>query len=239
VGMDVNTSRADLLPEMLEAVLRGGRAPDRAPGFVWRLREAVPAEARGLVANVLPDALALELTARLELRGMDWSRTRAFTVPADNQGYVRLNLHGRERDGVVDPAEADALCEEIAAGLSTFTDPDGAPAVRSFDRTAESFGRGGRSDRLPDLVVHWSDRPATRLAEVTSPRFGRVRRRGGASGRAGNHTPGDAWGLTVPAGARHATPPRPPRLVDVASTVWSLLAGDGEGAGAGEPLMVR
>jgi predicted AlkP superfamily phosphohydrolase/phosphomutase len=239
VGMDVNTSRADLLPEMLEAVLRGGRAPDRAPGFVWRLRGSVPAEARRLVANTLPDALALELASRLELRGMDWSLTRAFAQPADNQGYVRLNLRGRERDGAVDPGEADALCEEIATGLSTFTDPDGAPAIRSVERTADCFDRGGGIDRLPDLVVHWSDRPATRLGEVASPHFGRVRRRGGASGRAGNHTAGDAWALTLPAAARHAEPTRPPRLVDVAATVRSLLAGDRAEPGAGEPLMVR
>jgi predicted AlkP superfamily phosphohydrolase/phosphomutase len=242
VGMDVNTSRADLLPEMLEAVLRGGAAPDRAPGYIWRLRAAVPPGLRGRVARALPDRLTLDLTARLELRGMDWSRTRAFAQPADNQGYVRLNLRGREREGVVAPDEADALCAEIADGLTSFSDPDGSPAVAAVERVRDEFGTGARRHRLPDLVVRWSDRPATRLEGVVSPRFGEVRRRGGASGRAGNHTGGDGWALLVPGAARHRDPGRPRRLVDVAATVAALAGGrrgepDGASAMAGEPLL--
>ena len=48
VGMDVNTSRADLLPEMLArgARRRPGRRPRRA-GAIWRLRAAMPAGLRG------------------------------------------------------------------------------------------------------------------------------------------------------------------------------------------------
>lgn len=236
VGMDVNTSRADLLPEMLEAVLRDGGPPDEAPGFIWRLRAAVPADLRGRVARVLPDRLALELTSRLELRGMDWESTRAFAQPADNQGYVRLNLRGRERAGIVDPEDADDLCARIADGLRTFTDPDGAPAVKDVERVADTFGDGRRATRLPDLVVRWSDRPSTRLAAVSSPRFGEVRRHGGASGRAGNHTDGDAWALVVPGSSRHRETDRPPRLVDVAATAAAVVAGDAEGM-AGEPLL--
>ena len=127
VGMDVNTSRADLLPEMLDAVLSGGMLPDAdtGSGFVWKLRAALPTGLRARVASALPDKVALALTERLELRGQDWTATRAFAQPADNQGYVRLNLRGRERDGIVEPAEAEALMDEIASGLMTFADPDG------------------------------------------------------------------------------------------------------------------
>ncbi|MBA2296897.1 MAG: alkaline phosphatase family protein [Actinobacteria bacterium] len=161
VGMDVNTSRADMLPGMLTAVLSGG--PLDEPGSVWRLRSALPPGLRGAVANMLPDRAALELTARLELGGVDVSAVRAFAHPSDNQGYVRYNLRGRERDGVVDPHEAGALAEEISAGLQSFTDPDGAPTVAVVERVAGRYP-GAMADRLPDLVVRWSERPATRLA---------------------------------------------------------------------------
>lgn len=218
VGMDVNTSRADLLPEMLAAVL--GR---RSPESVWRLRAAVPAGLRSRVAAALPDHLALALTTRLETPRHDWGTTRAFVHPADNQGYVRLNLRGRERDGIVAPEDADALMDEIAAGLATFRDLDGGPAVASVERVEEAFGGGEHSHRLPDLVVHFSDRPATVLEGVRSERYGVVRRHGAASGRSGNHTAGDAWALVVPgARSRARTPPRPARLVDVAATVAAL-----------------
>jgi len=254
VGMDVNTSRADLLPEMLDAVLRGGAAPaQRVPkagagpavgparssaGSIWRLRAALPTGVRAKVARALPDRVALALTARLELRGLDWASTRAFAQPADNQGYLRLNLRGRERDGIVEPDQGGALMDEIAEGLLTFTDPDGAPAVKSVDRVSEAFGAGAQTDRLPDLIVRWSDRPATLLAGVRSSRFGDVHRRGWASGRSGNHTDGDAWAIVAPGVSRPRAPSRKPRLVDIAATA-AALAGADTASMAGEPLLER
>jgi predicted AlkP superfamily phosphohydrolase/phosphomutase len=225
VGMDVNTSRADLLPEMLAAVLAGRPIDTSGSGAIWRLRAGMPPWLRGAVANAIPDRAALTLTARLELRGLDWAATRAFAHPADNQGYVRVNLRGREREGVVEPEAAAGLLDEIAAGLATFADPDGAPAVASVIRPSDLYP-GAHADRLPDLVVRWSARPATRLAELRSDRFGTVRRRGSGSGRAGNHTPGDAWALAVPARATHANSARAARLVDVAATICELAGAD-------------
>ena len=238
VGMDVNSSRADLLPEMLAAVLHGGPLPSDGDGAgaIWRLRAAIPPGARGAIARALPDRVALELTARLELRGIGWSDTAAFCHPADNQGYIRLNLRGRERDGIVAPDEADALLSEIAEGLATFRDPDGLPAVASVDRVRDHHA-GARRDQLPDLVVQWSERPATTLEGVHSPSFGDVLRRGTGSGRSGNHTPGDAWAVVVPgAHAPASANGRSPRLADVATTVAAVCGVDRDGL-AGESLL--
>lgn len=239
VGMDVNSSRADLLPEMLAAVLRGGPVAANGAGAIWRMRAAIPPGARGAIARALPDRAALDLTARLELRGTDWARTAAFAHPADNQGYIRLNLRGRERDGIVDPGDADALLGTIADGLTTYRDPDGAPAVASIDRVGEHHA-GARAGQLPDLVVQWSERPATALEGVHSPRFGDVLRRGSGSGRSGNHTPGDAWAVIAPGASAPRAPARPARLADVASTIAAVSGAGGDGDGlAGEPLLER
>jgi predicted AlkP superfamily phosphohydrolase/phosphomutase len=235
VGMDVNTSRADLLPEMLAAVLSGGPLDSGAAGAIWRLRAAMPSRMRSAVANALPDRVALELTARLELRGIDWGATRAFAHPADNQGYVRLNLQGREREGIVDPATVDELLDEIAAGLASFEDAGGGPAVDSVVRTAALYP-GAHANRLPDLAVRWSEHPATRLTELHSPHFGTVRRHGSGSGRSGNHTPGDAWAVVVPGASAHAEPTRASRLVDVAATVAAVTGADASGL-PGESLL--
>lgn len=239
VGMDVNTSRADLLPGMLDAVVRGEPDPQAAePGSIWRLRAAVPPWARGRAASALPDRLALDLTSRLELRGIDWSRTRAFALPADNQGYVRLNVRGREREGIVEPADTGPLCDEIATSLATFTDPDGTPSVAAVDRVVDAFGTGRAAGLLPDLVVRWNDRPATTLDHVRSPRYGEVRRLGVASGRSGNHTDGDAWALVVPGASHHREGGGPGRLEDVAATAAAVVGADAAGM-TGEPLLER
>ncbi len=234
VGMDVNTSRADLLPGMLDAVL--GAAPAAASSSIWWLRASVPVGLRARVARALPEQAALDITSRLELRGTDWSDTRAFAHPAENQGYIRLNLRGRERDGIVAPEQAEALMDEIAAGLATFTDLDGTPTVRSVERVADRFGDGARSDLLPDLVVRWDASAATRLTAVRSERFGVVERQGVGSGRSGNHTEGDAWALVVPGRSRAVEPARTPRLEDVAATVAAVGGLDTTDL-VGEPLL--
>jgi len=236
VGMDVNTSAADLLPGMLDAVLRGEAAPEAGRGgSIWRLRGAIPSSWRSAVARAIPPRAALALTARLELRGERWDRRSAFAHPADNQGYVRLNLRGRERDGIVDAADADELCGRIATGLMSFRDPGGEAIVEAVVRSGELYP-GERSARLPDLVVRWRARPATALAEVRSDSLGVVRRQGGGSGRSGNHTAGDAWALVVPGGSSLREPSRAPRLVDVAATVCEVTGADSRGL-PGESLL--
>lgn len=240
VGMDANTSRADLLPDMLRAILdpQSTEAPPSITRSIWRLRASLPVDLRSRVARALPEQVALDLTSRLELRGVDWSTTRAFAHPAENQGYVRLNLRGRERDGIVAPEDADALLDELAVGLRSFHDLDGHPAVASVDRVAPLFGSGARAHLLPDLVVRWTDRAATTLRGVRSAQFGTVMRQGVGSGRSGNHTEGDAWALVVPGASRPAARTRPPRLEDVAATALAL-SGQPCADLPGEPLLER
>ena len=98
---------------MLGSAPEGGGSDDG--GAIWRLRSAVPSGLRRTVSAALPGPLSRRLTARVELHGVDWSRTPAFAHPSDNQGYVRLNLSGRERDGIVESTRAEELCAEIAA----------------------------------------------------------------------------------------------------------------------------
>jgi predicted AlkP superfamily phosphohydrolase/phosphomutase len=238
LGMDQNTSRADLLPGMLSAVLTGqSQSTDSDSGAIWRLRGALSGRLRGKVAAAMPDRLALELTARLELRGVDWSATRAFAHPADNQGYVRLNRAGRERDGIVGESEAAELVEQIREGLIDFRDPDGEATVVAVDEVAERW-QGEAADRLPDLVVRWRPTSSVALSAVHSPRFGSVRRQGHGSGRTGNHTDGDAWAILAPRSGRPRNLGRPARITDIPATVAALNGVPLEGL-SGEPLIER
>lgn len=245
LGMDENTSRADLLPGMLTAVLGGEcsngagspEAADSDSGAMWRLRAALSGRARASIAAAMPDRLALELTARLELRGVDWSTTRAFAHPADNQGYVCLNRTGRERDGIVGEGEAAELVEQIREGLLDFRDPDGEPTVVAVDEVAERW-RGSAADRLPDLAVRWRPTSSVALGAVHSPRFGSVQRQGYGSGRTGNHTDGDAWAILAPRGGRTRDLRRPARITDIPATVAALNGVPVDGL-SGEPLIER
>jgi predicted AlkP superfamily phosphohydrolase/phosphomutase len=249
LGMNVNTSRADLLPGMLAAVLGGPNpslrtddvqkeprnAVDSDSGGMWRLRGLVSGRARATVAAAMPDRLALELTARLELRGVDWSSTRAFAHPADNQGYISLNRAGRERDGIVGEDEAAELIAQIREGLLDFRDPDGESAVTAVDEVSERW-QGPAAERLPDLVVRWRPTSAVDLDALHSPHFGEVRRQGAGSGRTGNHTDGDAWAILAPRTSHPRNLSRPPRVTDIPATVAAIANAPLEGL-SGEPLL--
>lgn len=254
LGMDINTSRADLLPGMLAAVLAGeksSRGSLRSPsdrkeprngsdsdsGGMWRLRAALSGRVRAQIAAAMPDRLALELTARLELRGVDWSSTRAFAHPADNQGYISLNRTGRERDGIVSESEATELVTQIREGLLDFRDPDGEPAVVAVEQVSERQ-QGDAAERLPDLVVRWRPTSAVDIAALHSPRFGTVPRQGVGSGRTGNHTDGDAWAILAPRTSRLRNLTRPARVTDIAATVAAIANAPLEGL-SGEPLLDR
>jgi len=236
-GMGANTSRADLLPGMLDAVLSGSPARGKTRGHrspIWALRSAIPAPWRDRAAGLLPDGLVADLMTRLYFR-RDWTRTPAIAVPGENKGYIRLNLRGRERAGIVDKTDADALMQTIIEGLLTFRDPDGAPAITRVERMADMTTEVAALDRLPDLVVHWGERPAGRLTHVTSPRVGDVLRRGDGSGRSGNHVD-DAWAVIVPGTSALRDLGRAPRITDIGATACAIAGVETTGL-SGESLL--
>jgi len=231
MGMGVNMSRVDLLPGMLEAVLSSGaRAPtqSRAERFLWTLRGAVPTSARAKVASALHGPLTREVTMRLSSLGVDWSETPVFMLPSDHFGQLRLNLRGREREGIVDPGEADELVARLRDGLTSFREADGTQTVAAVERTRDVMPDGRFGDMLPDVIVRWTDAPANGVGRVVSPQHGEVERPGTGSGRSGAHTP-HAWALVVPASLAPAETERPHHLVDVAATACAALALEPDG----------
>lgn len=81
---------------------------------------------------------------------VDWSKTRAYGMGLNG---LYLNLKGRERDGVVDSAEREALLAELSRKLLEFRDPqDGKPVVKHVYR-ADQVYQGPMASTGPDLVV--------------------------------------------------------------------------------------
>jgi predicted AlkP superfamily phosphohydrolase/phosphomutase len=242
MGMGENMSRVDLLPGMIETILAssGGEAAERsqsrAERFLWSLRAKIPTGARASVANALHGPLTRELTMRFSSLGVDWSRTPAFMLPSDHFGQIRLNVQGREREGIVPPGSVDDLIDELRAGLLSFRDPDGEPSVIAVDRVSEVLGRGGQDQSLPDLVVRWSNRPSGGVTHATSAEHGTVRRPGAGSGRSGAHLP-QAWALVVPVSSVGVERDNP-SVFDLVPTVCAAVGVEAPDL-PGSPLVTR
>jgi predicted AlkP superfamily phosphohydrolase/phosphomutase len=167
-----------------------GRTSDngRAGGSVVdRLRQAVPPRLRSQVTSRLPWKLRHWLAFQLAYRSVDWSRTRAFTLPADLEGCVRINRRDREPHGIVEPgSHYDDVCAELAELFMSLINPaTGRPAVRRVCRIDQLFP-GERRHHLPDLTVIWNDE--AELSAVHSDRLGVVSEASGDP-RTGTHYP--------------------------------------------------
>lgn len=200
-GMGPNNNRNELMPAMLERILGEGRGPQRF-GLLKRIRELVPARFRHTVKQSLPDSIQDRLTAFWRTGGEDWSTRRLVPHCADLQGYIGINLKGREPQGIVEPGEeADELCRKIELGLCTFVDGDtGEPVVELVKRGMELYpGRPGRGV-LPDLIVRWTPSAVSGVRRIVSPEHGTIEwPTPGKSpdGRSGNHV---GQGFLVAAG---------------------------------------
>jgi predicted AlkP superfamily phosphohydrolase/phosphomutase len=107
-----------------------------ANGYLALQRDAVPDE-------TTPDFL----------RDVDWGRTRAYAL---GLGSIYLNVEGRERDGIVAAAEADALAERLAAQLAGTVDESRGTTAILGARTRRRLYHGPYASESPDVVVEFN-----------------------------------------------------------------------------------
>jgi predicted AlkP superfamily phosphohydrolase/phosphomutase len=240
-GVRPNHAGWHLLPKVLErlgytnagAQTDGGGTKSRS--LAARLKDALPPQARRWVADHMPRSLRERVGAHLQSAHIDWSRTRAFTLPTDLEGYIRINLKEREPQGIVQPgAEYDALCADIRSSLLALKNPaTGRPAVEAVWLCHEVFA-GQRQQQLPDLVVSWNDEAP--IAALEGPGLERVEEPS-PDPRTGTHS---TRGFMLAHGsgiARGAV--RRGRLEQVAPTILDLLGLRAESGFDGPPIDLR
>jgi predicted AlkP superfamily phosphohydrolase/phosphomutase len=173
-----------LLPELLDrlglsgsggkdALAAGQPAPRARFDPVKAIRDLLPKDFRKSLARRLPTRLRDKLAQRVDTAGIDWSRTRAFCLPTDLEGYIRINLRGREPQGIVAPGQDyQQILTQIATALMELRATDsGRPVVSNVIRVDDTFP-GDRRAYLPDLIVQW--RASGPIQSVKSARMGVV-----------------------------------------------------------------
>jgi len=86
----------------------------------------------------------------LSLGNVDWAKTRAYSF--GNVGQIRINLRGREPEGIVPPQEYDAIREKLRSDLLAIRDPSsGEPLIEKVS-LREDLYRGDHLELGPDIV---------------------------------------------------------------------------------------
>ncbi len=249
-GMGPNHSGSHLVAPLLHALDLlhasglGGGAGDAADGpkagLAQRLRTLIPLPVRQSLSRCLPRAVRQRLAMKWMNSGIDWSRTRAFCIPNSNEGYVRLNLAGREPEGIVGAGEeAEALLDRLAREFAGLVHPvTGRRCAHGVHRIDAVFP-GDQRVHLPDLVVSFD--PAARITTaVEAPTAGRIE--GPAPWEVpahytGNHRPNAFLFARGPRVVREAAVERP-HIVDIPASVLAMAGVTPPAHLEGRPLPV-
>ncbi len=118
--------------------------------------------------------LAYETDPNTGVRKLDWTRTKAFP---QRSIYVYLNLKGRDPQGIVEPADYDAVVDGVIQAMLDYKDP--ATGKHPFSlvlRKEDAALLGLWGDRIGDVVYavrpeydmeHGSELPTARVGELT------------------------------------------------------------------------
>lgn len=146
---------AKRLPEPVKNLLRGVQSA----AADWRARHPAP---KRLVQDVgyMPS---------YQYR-RHWPQMAAFALPSFRDGRIRINLRGRERDGIVDLSQYEETCRAVETLLAECRDPrTGEPAVASIERPSAANPLTLASSDS-DLLVVWRDVAAA----LQHPRLGLI-----------------------------------------------------------------
>jgi predicted AlkP superfamily phosphohydrolase/phosphomutase len=233
-GMGPNYAGCHLVPEVLNrldlyyaaGVGQAGGAKSAKKSLVSSVRDLIPLGVRRAVSRCLPRNINHRLTVKWASENIDWSRTKAFCIPNANEGYIRLNLKGREPNGLVDQGRAYAeMLAELKERMQELVNPQNGQIAAEQVVCIDDVFPGEQRRHLPDLVVNWNIESKV-LNELASEKCGLVRSKNAGYQTApyytGNHRP-SAFTLTRGPIVRQGDALKGGHIIDVAPTILAML----------------
>ncbi|WP_116999665.1 alkaline phosphatase family protein [Desertimonas flava] len=200
------------------------------PRMPWELRDPPEPETSFTVEEVIAQRGDVTWQPPMWYRAY-WPRMRWFTLPTFSDAHVRINLQGRERDGIVAPGDYHRACDEFEEIIRQSRNPrtgrevvDEVIRVRADDPLAPGGADG-------DLVVLWKE-PFDALEHPQAGVIGPV-----AFNRTGEHS---SNGFAVIAGPGIGHDDLGTRSAfDLTPTVLALLGKEPDADLAGRAMMTR
>lgn len=178
-GVDANLSGRHLLLDILQAA---GFSPkpkkSLSPAAKWgslaslKIENLIGGRNIAIIKKFFPQTFWHNITRKVLNMGNTWSQSRAFEIPGDYAGAIRINLIDREPRGMVKKGEEyDEICQQIAdIFLGLKHTQSGKPVVKEVVKTKDKY-YGSLLDKLMDLSIIWADEEP--IIDITSPTLGR------------------------------------------------------------------
>ena len=141
------------LSDVAEKILRGLGYQQSPTGGGRQMKSLLPLGVRRKIGEFLPMQTQERMINENLRNNTDWSKSVAFGMPTLYTGYIRINLRGREPQGIVEPGEEyDRVVAQIAEDFARLESP--VPA--HIRRVAELSGEVPQ--HLPDIMISWEER---------------------------------------------------------------------------------
>lgn len=184
-GIATNYSANHLMPSVLEKLGFQARADqNNDPGnlsektLLQGLRNLIPTQIRDFINDwIVPQSFHDKMLSQQFSSSIDWQKTKAFFLPISHfQGFISINLKGRELCGVVQPgAEYEEICNQICDELKLLVNPEtGKPAIREVIRASQIFP-GENLYNLPEIIIQWAEDGL--INQLQHPKFGLISER--------------------------------------------------------------
>jgi predicted AlkP superfamily phosphohydrolase/phosphomutase len=193
-GMEHNHRAHHLLEEVLVRlghVRQRKSAPQKVDSRGGHFKLLAKGGLRAFGRKIVPDALHDAIVpwyrwAIGEPPPTDKRTTRVFYEPGVGHSFLRVNLKGRDPQGVVEPgAEYDRLLEELGRELYALENAaTGERVVKKIYHPWRLYG-GPKRNELPDISIQWEAR--SKVDGVRSKTAGLIEKRW-EDRRSGNHT---------------------------------------------------
>jgi len=87
--------------------------------------------------------------------GRYWSRMKVFALPSFDDALIRINLRGRERNGIINLDDYRSVCDEVESCITACRNPrTGRPVVEEVIRTPGNPLDPTRP--VADIIVRWA-----------------------------------------------------------------------------------
>ena len=226
-GVALNQGWSDYCSKILSKIqqVSSGHAPKE--GFLYKIKQILPWQFMRQVTTRMPQRLANRLVEHWSARMFDWNTTHYFPLPMDHAGYIRVNLKGREPQGIVqNDQEFESVCQELEEAFLSFRDIEsGEPIVEKIYRAGDfAPPEAPYRKNLPDLIVTWRG-SAIHSKGIYSEKYGEIRWDSNGklpSGRSGNHC-SRGWFLAAGDGIPCVNLERSYHAMDLVPTVFKWL----------------
>ena len=100
---------------------------------------------------ILMPGIRAKVGQHIHFRPIDWSKTTAFA--GGNYGGIRINLKGRQPEGIVEPEEYESLCTQIIQRLLSLIDEETGENVFEHAFRKSEVYHGQYVEDAPDIIL--------------------------------------------------------------------------------------